>query len=51
MVVYGDDTLKTMGVPPSAATPILAVTVMNRGRQPVRIDKVSRVVGVKHDLR
>jgi hypothetical protein len=50
MVVYGDDTLKTMGVPPGAATPILAVTVMNRGRQPVRIDKVSRVVGVKHDV-
>ncbi len=48
MIIHGDDTLQTMGVPPAAATPILTVTVMNRGRQMVRIEKVSRVRGAKH---
>jgi len=50
MIVYGDDTLKTMGVPRSGATPMLAVTVKNRGRQPVQIDTVSRVAGIKHHV-
>jgi hypothetical protein len=50
MIVFSDDTLKTMGTPRSGATPILVVTVMNRGRQPVQIEKVSRVKGVKHEV-
>ncbi len=47
LIVHLESTLKTMDVPAGAATPVVTVAVINRGRQPVQISTVSRA----HSLR
>ena len=44
MIVRGESTLQTMGVPNSARRPILEVEVRNRGRRDATIDSVSQVI-------
>jgi hypothetical protein len=42
MIVKGDDTLQTMGVPASARSPILEVEIRNRGRRDVEIRTIAQ---------
>jgi len=42
LILRGEDTLKTMGIPDRARTPILEVTIRNRGRRAAEIKSVNQ---------
>ena len=44
LIVKGEDTLRTMGVPDGARKPVLIVKVRNRGRRDATIESVSQVI-------
>lgn len=50
LVVVGDDALDEMEVPRETAQPILTIGLMNRGRQPVQIQTVSKAYPVKREV-
>jgi hypothetical protein len=44
LIVRGDQTLQRMGVPESARTPVLIVTVRNRGRRDATVASVNQMI-------
>jgi hypothetical protein len=42
LVVRGDETLRTLGVPSGAKSPILQLTIRNRGRRDARIQSINQ---------